>query len=87
MTRHSDVLTTPPENYRPLADYARSVRSEPDTARRAARRGKIPGAVRVHLPGTPEPVWWVPADCTWTALKRGRPNGKRKGDHSEAAEV
>lgn len=64
----------PPDGYRPLAEHARSIGCKPDTARRAAQQGNIPGAVRVHVPGTPQPVWYVPANCPWRPRKVGRPS-------------
>jgi len=72
-----DILTTPPDGYVPLAQWARERGYRQDTAARAAKRGDVPGAVLVHVPGTPMPTYWVPPDCQWAPAPRGKPPAKK----------
>ncbi len=78
-----EPLPAPPPGYIPLPDYARAIGCDPDIARRAAQQRNVPGAERVRTPGTPQPVWYVPQECSWRPKKRGRPKNPKQGgaDH------
>lgn len=67
------IMEFPPEGYIPLSDHARSIGANVNTANQAARQGRITDAVRVHIPGTPRAVWYVPENCSWKPLPVGKP--------------
>lgn len=65
------MLTAPPPGFRPLAEYCRENRIRRDVAAKAANAGRVEQAVKVHPPGAPHPVWFIPVSCHWKPYPKG----------------